>query len=98
MIESTLLESSDLIALFTTLKMAFVTTIILMVIGTPLAWYLAKMKSRFKIAIEAIVALPIVLPLPYWVFIYLLLFHLSTYQGSYGKVLQDNSLLLVLAP
>ena len=56
------LNNTDLIALFTTLKMAFVTTIILMFIGTPLAWYLAKMKSRFKIAIEAIVALPIVLP------------------------------------
>ncbi len=57
-----MIENSDLIALFTTLKMATITTIILMVIGTPLAWYLAKMKSRYKIVIEAIVALPIVLP------------------------------------
>jgi len=57
-----MIENSDLIALFTTLKMASITTIILMIIGTPLAWYLAKMKSRFKIIIEAIVALPIVLP------------------------------------
>lgn len=60
--ESSFFASSDLVALFTTLKMALVTTIILMVIGTPLAWYLAKMKSRYKIAIEAFVALPIVLP------------------------------------
>jgi len=57
-----MIENSDLIALFTTLKMASITTIILMIIGTPLAWYLAKMKSRFKIIIEAVVALPIVLP------------------------------------
>jgi len=62
MIETSLFENSDLIALFTTLKMAFVTTVILMVIGTPLAWYLAKMNSRYKIIIEAVVALPIVLP------------------------------------
>lgn len=62
MSESSLFASSDMIALFTTLKMALVTTIILMIIGTPLAWYLAKMKSRYKIAIEAFVALPIVLP------------------------------------
>ena len=35
---------------------------ILLLIGTPLAWYLAKMQSRFKVIIEAIVALPLVLP------------------------------------
>ena len=52
----------DLLALFTTLKMAALTTIILLLIGTPLAWYLAKMQSRFKVIIEAIVALPLVLP------------------------------------
>jgi len=52
----------DLLALFTTLKMAALTTIILLIIGTPLAWYLAKMQSRFKVIIEAVVALPLVLP------------------------------------
>ncbi len=55
-------ENSDLIALLTTLKMAALTTIILMLIGTPLAWYLANMKSRFKVLFEALVALPLVLP------------------------------------
>jgi len=54
--------NSDLQALFTTLEMAALTTIILLTIGTPLAWYLAKMTSRFKVIIEAIVALPLVLP------------------------------------
>jgi len=52
----------DLLALFTTLKMAALTTIILLIIGTPLAWYLAKMQNRFKVIFEAIVALPLVLP------------------------------------
>ncbi len=52
----------DLQALITTLEMAALTTIILLLIGTPLAWYLAKMTSRFKVIIEAIVALPLVLP------------------------------------
>lgn len=60
--ENTYFLSNDMVALITTLKMALITTVILMVIGTPLAWYLAKMKSRFKIIIEALVALPIVLP------------------------------------
>ncbi|OUR59973.1 molybdenum ABC transporter permease subunit [Colwellia sp. 39_35_sub15_T18] len=54
--------SPDVLALVTTLKMAALTTIILLLIGTPLAWFLAKMQSRFKVIIEAIVALPLVLP------------------------------------
>ena len=54
--------NSDLQALITTLEMAALTTIILLIIGTPLAWYLAKMTSRFKVIIEAVVALPLVLP------------------------------------
>ncbi|MCW8832406.1 MAG: molybdate ABC transporter permease subunit [Colwellia sp.] len=52
----------DLLALITTLKMAALTTVILLLIGTPLAWFLANMQSRFKVIIEAIVALPLVLP------------------------------------
>lgn len=52
----------DLLALLTTLKMAALTTIILLLISTPIAWYLAKMQNRFKVIIEAIVALPLVLP------------------------------------
>ncbi len=54
--------SNDSLALITTLKMAGVTTLFLLLIGTPLAWALAKMKSRFKVVVEAIVALPLVLP------------------------------------
>ncbi len=52
----------DLQALITTFEVAALTTIILLFIGTPLAWYLAKMTSGFKVFIEAIVALPLVLP------------------------------------
>lgn len=54
--------SSDILALITTLKMAAISTVILMIIGTPLAWTLANMRSRFKVIIEAIVALPLILP------------------------------------
>ncbi len=56
------MPSPDFLALIVTLKMAALTTLILLLIGTPLAWYLAKMTSRFKVIIEAIVALPLVLP------------------------------------
>jgi molybdate transport system permease protein len=45
-----------------TLKLAFVTTLILFVIGIPLAYWLAFSNYRWKVVVEAIVALPIVLP------------------------------------
>ncbi|MGB0937613.1 MAG: molybdate ABC transporter permease subunit [Colwellia sp.] len=56
------MDNPDILALITTFKLAAITTVILLLLGTPLAWYLAKMKSRFKVVLEAIVALPLVLP------------------------------------
>ncbi len=43
-------------------KLAFTVTIILLVIGIPFAWYLSRTKSKIKPVIEALTALPIVLP------------------------------------
>jgi molybdate transport system permease protein len=57
-----MLSNPDIIALFITLKLAFLTTVILLVVGTPLAWWLARSRWRFKFLIEAVVALPLVLP------------------------------------
>ena len=56
------LTAEDLTALWVTLKLAGITTIILILVGTPLAWWLAISQNRFKTIIEAIVALPLVLP------------------------------------
>ena len=53
---------ADLTALFITLKLAVITTVILLLIGTPVAWWLARSRWRFKFIFEAIVALPLVLP------------------------------------
>ena len=52
----------DIQALITTLKLAALTTLILLLIGTPLAWWLSVTRWRIKAVIEAIVALPLVLP------------------------------------
>ncbi|MEM7663479.1 MAG: molybdate ABC transporter permease subunit [Pseudomonadota bacterium] len=52
----------DLTALWLTLRLATVTTILLLLIGTPLAWWLSQTKSRAKPFLEAVVALPLVLP------------------------------------
>ena len=57
-----MITEADLTALFITLKLAGLTTLILLVLGTPFAWWLARSRSRFKFIIEALVALPLVLP------------------------------------
>jgi molybdate transport system permease protein len=53
---------ADLTALWVTLRLAAVTTLVLLVLGTPLAWWLARTHRRFKFVVEAVVALPLVLP------------------------------------
>ena len=45
-----------------TLQLAALSSAILLIIGTPLAWWLARSRSRLKPALEAVVALPLVLP------------------------------------
>ncbi len=45
-----------------TLRLATTTTLILLVLGTPLAWWLSRTASRLRTPIEAVVALPLVLP------------------------------------
>lgn len=48
--------------LWLTLQLAGVTVIVLLLVGTPVAWWLAYTRSRLRTLVEAIVALPIVLP------------------------------------
>jgi len=57
-----LLNEADIIALAITLKLALASTLILLLLGTPLAWWLARTRWRYKFIPEAIVALPLVLP------------------------------------
>lgn len=45
-----------------TLQLASITVLILLIISTPIAWWLARTKSKLKVPIEAITALPLVLP------------------------------------
>ena len=57
-----MINEADITALFITIKLAGLTTLILLVLGTPFAWWLARSRSRFKFIVEALVALPLVLP------------------------------------
>ena len=55
-------DSTDLAAVWLTLRLATVTTVLLLLLGTPIAWWLARTRSRLKAAVGAVVALPLVMP------------------------------------
>ncbi|GLZ84729.1 molybdenum transporter ModB [Metapseudomonas resinovorans] len=56
------LDRTDLAAIWLTLELATLTTLLLLVVGTPIAWWLARTRSRLKGTVAAVVALPLVLP------------------------------------
>ena len=56
------MATPDLGPLWLTLRLAAITTAILLLIGTPLAWWLAHTHARLKSIVEAVTALPLVLP------------------------------------
>ncbi len=56
------LSSADITAIILTLQLASVVTVLLLLLGTPLAWWLARTQHRGKVLVNAVVALPLVLP------------------------------------
>ncbi|MGY4526884.1 molybdate ABC transporter permease subunit [Pseudomonas sp. UBA4617] len=56
------LDASDLGAIWLTVKLASLTTLILLIVGTPIAWWLARTRSWLRGPVGAVVALPLVLP------------------------------------
>jgi molybdate transport system permease protein len=78
-----ILAEQDLTALWVTLKLASISTLILIVIGTPVAWWLARCRWRFKAVVEAVIALPLILP-PTVLGFYLLL--ALGPEGPIGKI------------
>ena len=81
-----MLTESDLLALSITLKLALITTLILLLLGTPLAWWLSRSQWRHKYLVEAVIALPLVLP-PTVLGFYLLL--LLGPHGAIGGLMQS---------
>ena len=75
-----LMTESDLQAIWLTLRLATVVTAILLLVGTPVAWWLAHSRSWFKGPIGAVVALPLVLPPS------VLGFYLLLTMGPHGPV------------
>ncbi|MFC3609222.1 molybdate ABC transporter permease subunit [Stutzerimonas tarimensis] len=74
------LSAHDFAAIRLTLELASLTTVLLLIVSTPIAWWLARTRSRLKGPIGAIVALPLVLPPT------VLGFYLLVTMGPHGPV------------
>jgi molybdate transport system permease protein len=83
------LDSADLQAITLTLELASLATALLLVIGTPVAWWLSRTRSRAKGVVGAVVALPLVLP-PTVIGFYLLV--LMGPNGYIGKLTQASGI------
>jgi molybdate transport system permease protein len=77
----------DLAPIWLTLKLAAITTLLLLLVGVPIAWWLSKGRSFFKTLIEAVITMPLVLPPSVLGFYLLLAF---SPQHGLGKWLQDS--------
>lgn len=80
------LTATDWQAIWLTIKLCSYTTFILLIIATPIASWLASGHSKFRIAVQAIVALPLVLP-PTVLGFYMLM--LLGPHGAVGRLLQS---------
>ncbi len=75
--------SLDWNPLILTFKLALVTTVILMLIGIPLAYWIALTRSKWKYVIEPLVSMPLVLPPTVLGFYILLFFSPRSFLGSF---------------
>lgn len=78
-----MLSQSDLSALLLTVQLATTVTVVLLILGTPIAWWLAHTHSLWRRPLAAVIAMPLVLP-PTVLGFYLLIFMAP--QGWLGQV------------
>lgn len=83
------MTAEDWTAIWLTIQLCSYTTLILMAIATPLAWWLTSGRSAFRTAVQAVVALPLVLP-PTVLGFYLLI--MLGPRGFIGGTLEDMGL------
>lgn len=84
-----MLSTEDIQAIWLTIKLASVVTLLLLIIGTPVAWWLVRSRAWWKAVVASIVALPLVLP-PSVLGFYLLL--AMGPQGPLGMLTQATGL------
>jgi molybdate transport system permease protein len=78
--------------LWLTLRLAASATLILLLVGTPIAWWLTRTRSRLRPAFEAVIALPLVLPPTVLGFYLLILLSPSSALGGLWLRLTDSTL------
>lgn len=84
---------SDILALFITLKLAFTTCVLLAMIGTPIAYYLAFKSTKGKPILEAVITLPLVLPPTVIGFYLIVLFSPNTVLGKVFILMTGSQLI-----
>ncbi len=82
----------DYQAIWLTFKLASITTVLLLVLATPLAWWLAFSRARFKPVVEAITALPLILPPTVLGFYFLILLGPNAGLGKWWFELTGSTL------
>lgn len=80
------MSSAELEAIYLTIALASITTVLLLVLGTPLAWWLSRRRGNVPAALEAVVAMPLILPPTVLGFYLLLLF---TPDSTLGRLWQQ---------
>ena len=86
------LSSAELDAIYLTLALASITTVLLLILGTPLAWWLSRQRTQWPALIEAVVAMPLILPPTVLGFYLLLLFAPDTALGQAWQQLTGTQL------
>lgn len=87
-----MLTAGDYQAIWLTLKLASLTTLVLMIIAPPLAWWLARSQVRIRPFIEALVALPLILPPTVLGFYLLIAFSPEHFLGQWWLSTYDTTL------
>jgi molybdate transport system permease protein len=82
-----MISASDLQAIWLTVKLATATTLLLLLLATPLAWWLATTRTRWSAIVGAVVALPLVLPPTVLGFYLLVVFGPQGWGGQFTQAL-----------
>lgn len=86
------LNHAELEAIYLTVALASITTVLLLILGTPLAWWLSRRRSNLSATVEAIVAMPLILPPTVLGFYLLLMFTPNTALGRFWQQLTGTQL------
>ena len=86
------MTAAELDAIWLTIRLATVTMLLLLALGTPLAWWLSRRRTSFSALVESVVALPLILPPTVLGFYLLLMLAPQTSIGQFWQQLTGSQL------